>query len=137
MSAASATLRGRAAAEAQMVDSCRVERPGDPVTDPDSGEVTPSMTLIYGPDSPENGKCKVQQTISQGSNPSAGSHAFTIQDSRVDFPVSAGPLMVDDVITMTASALDPQLVGTVFRVSELFHKTYATAQRTRVEEITE
>ena len=131
MSAVSATLRGRAAAEALMLDSCKVERPGDPVTDPESGNVTPSMSPVY------EGKCKVQQTMSQGANPSAGSHAFTIQDSRVDFPVSAGPLMVDDVVTITASELDPQLVGTVFRVAELFHKTYATAQRTRVDEVTE
>lgn len=131
MSAASATLRGRAAAEALMLDACRVERPGESVTDPDSGDVTPSMSPVF------EGKCKVQQTMSQGANPAAGSHAFTIQDSRVDFPVSAGPLMVDDVVTMTASALDPQLVGTVFRVAELFHKSYATAQRTRVEEVTE
>lgn len=114
-----------------MLDSCKVERPGDPVTDQESGTVTPSMSPVYA------GKCKVQQTMSQGANPSAGSHAFTIQDSRVDFPVSAGPLMVDDVVTITASELDPQLVGTVFRVSELFHKTYATAQRTRVDEVTE
>jgi len=60
-----------------------------------------------------------------------------VQDSRVDFPVSAGPLAVDDVVTITASVLDPQLVGTVFRVVELFHKSMATAQRTRVETVAE
>lgn len=131
MSAEAAVLDGRRAAESLMLDQCTVTRPGDPVTDPETGEVTPSSTPVY------SGPCKVQQTISQGSNPSAGSHQFTIQDSRVDFPVSAGPLMVDDIVTVTSSALDPQLVGTVFRISELFHKSFATAQRTRVEEVTE
>lgn len=131
MSAEAAVLAGRRAAESLMQDTCTVERPGEPVTDPETGEVTPSLTSVY------TGPCKVQQTISQGSNPSAGSHAFTIQDSRVDFPVSAGPFAVDDVVTVTASALDPQLVGTVYRVAELFHKSFATAQRTRVEEVTE
>ena len=131
MNAVAATLRGRLAAEELMLDQCTVTRPGDPATDPETGEVTPSSTPVY------DGPCKVQQTISQGSNPSAGSHQFTIQDSRVDFPVSAGPLAVDDVVTMTASALDPQLPGTVFRVAELFHKSFATAQRTRVETVTE
>jgi len=114
-----------------MLDSCDVMRPGEPVTDPETGDVTPSATFVY------SGPCKVQQTISQASNPTAGSHAFTIQDSRVDFPVSAGPLMVDDVVTITASVLDPQLVGSEFRVVELFHKSMATAQRTRVEQATE
>lgn len=129
MGAVDATLRGREAAEALMVDACDVMRPGEPVTDPETGEVTPSSTFVY------SGPCKVQQTISQASNPTAGSHQFTVLDSRVDFPVSAGPLRVDDVVTMTASVLDPQLVGSVFRVVELFHKSMATAQRTRVEQV--
>jgi len=131
VSAEAAVLAGRREAEALMVDACTVSRPGDPVTDPDTGEVTPSSTPVY------SGPCKVQQTISQASTPSAGGHQFTVQDSRVDFPVSAGPLMVDDVVTVTASVLDPQLAGSVFRVVELFHKSFATAQRTRVSELVE
>lgn len=129
MSAEAAVLAGRREAEALMVDECLVHRLGDPVTDYFSGQVATPRTLVY------EGGCKVQQTISQASNPSAGSHAFTVQDSRVDFPVSAGPLMVDDVVTVTASVLDPQLVGCEFRVAELFHKSFATAQRTRVEQV--
>ena len=93
------------------------------------GNVSPALSLVY------SGVCKVQQTITQASSPSAGGHQFTLQDSRVDFPVSAGPLAVDDVVTLTASVLDPQLVGHSFRVIELFHKSYATAQRTRVSEV--
>jgi hypothetical protein len=114
-----------------MIDTCDVTRPGDPVTDPETGNVTPGSTFVY------SGPCKVQQTISQASNPSAGGHSFTVQDSRVDFPVAAGPLMVDDVVTITASVLDPQLAGSTYRVVELFHKSMATAQRTRVEQVTE
>ena len=118
-----------------MVDACTVDRPGPPVTDPETGAVSATSTPIYGPDSAEAGKCKVQRTATQASNPTAGGHQFTLQDSRVDFPVSAGPLMVDDVVTLTASVLDPQLVGRSFRVTELFHKSYATAQRTTVSEV--
>jgi hypothetical protein len=129
VSAEAAVLAGRREAEALMVDACDVMRPGDPITDPETGNVTPGSTFVY------SGKCKVQQTISQASNPTAGEHSFTVQDSRVDFPVSAGPLQVSDTVTVTASVLDPQLVGREFRVAELFHKSYATAQRTRVEEV--
>jgi len=129
VSAEAAVLAGRREAEALMVDACTVSRPGDPTTDPETGNVTPSSTLVY------TGPCKVQQTISQASNPNAGGHAFTVQDSRVDFPVAAGPLLVNDVVIMRVSVLDPQLVGREMRVVELFHKSFATAQRTRVTEV--
>ena len=129
MSAVDAVLAGRREAEALMLDSCDVMRPGEPVTDPETGNVTPGETFVY------SGPCKVQQTISQASNPSAGGHQFTVQDVRWDTPVSAGPFLVGDVVTMVASVLDPQLAGRVFRVIETFHKSGATAQRTRVSEV--
>ena len=140
MSAGAAVIAGRAEAELLMFDACTVDRPGPPVTDPETGEVTPSMERIYP--TPEQiaagnpGKCKVQQTIAQSSNPTAGGHSFTVQNTRWDTPVSAGPFAVDDVVTMTGAVLDPQMVGRVYRVVELFHKSGATAQRVRVEEIT-
>jgi hypothetical protein len=112
-----------------MFDACIVDRPGPVVTDPDSGVVAPSLSRIYA------GKCKVQQTIAQSSNPTAGGHSFTVQSTRWDTPVSAGPFAVNDVVTMTGAVLDPQLVGRVYRVVELFHKSGATAQRVRVEEV--
>lgn len=118
----------RVQAESLMIDSCTVERPGGLVTDAE-GNVAPVLTPVYA------GRCKVQKTATQAANPSAGGHQFTLQDSRVDFPVGAGPLAVDDVVTLTAAALDPQLVGRLFRVTELFHKSYATAQRTTVSEV--
>jgi hypothetical protein len=111
-----------------MVDACTVHRPGGVYTDP-NGVVAPSLTLVY------TGAAKVQQTISQASAPEAGGHQYTVQEARVDFPVPAGPFLVGDVVTVTSSDLDPQLTGRKFRVIELFHKSYATAQRTRVEEV--
>ena len=129
MSAVDAVLDGRREAESLMLDMCTVSRLGEPVTDPETGVVTPGETFVY------SGPCKVQQTISQASNPSAGGHQFTVQDVRWDTPVTAGPFLVGDVVTMVASVLDPQLVGRAFRVIETFHKSGATAQRTRVSEV--
>jgi len=129
VSAAAAVLAGRAAAEALMVDACTVRRQGPQVTDYFTGQVTNSSVLVY------EGPCKLQQTISQAANPSSGGHAYTVQDVRWDTPVTAGPFLVDDVVTVTAAALDEQLVGRVYRVSELFHKSGATAQRVRVSEV--
>lgn len=129
MSASDAVLAGRIEAESLMVDSCTVHRPGEPVTDPGTGVVTTPLTLVY------TGKCKFQQTLAQSSNPVAGGHQFTVQDVRWDTPVGAGPFLVDDVVTVTAAALDPDLVGAGYRVTDPFHKTGATAQRTRVERV--
>jgi hypothetical protein len=122
--------RGRRAAEALMVDACTVGRPVDVYTDQTNGQVVTVSTPVY------EGRCKVQQTIAQSSSPEAGSHQYTVQTARLDLPVSAGPVMVDDTVTVTAAVMDPQLVGRVYRVVELFHKSFATAQRVRVEEVT-
>jgi len=68
-----------------MVDTCTVQRPGEPVTDPVTGSVTPRLSAVY------TGACKVQQTIAQSSNPTAGGHAFTVQDSCPG-PYAVGPM---------------------------------------------
>jgi hypothetical protein len=113
-----------------MLDTCTVHRPGEPATDSD-GNVTPSLTLLY------TGPCKIQQTLAQSSNPEAGGHQYTVQDTRWDTPVmSSVQFEVDDVVTITEAILDPQLTGRVYRVTDQFHKTGATAQRTRVSEVT-
>lgn len=129
MTAPEVLARGRVAAEALMLDACTVHRPGAVVTDPDTGVAAPSLTLVY------TGKCKVQQTLAQSSNPEASGHAFTVLDTRWDTPVGAGPFVVDDVITMTVATEDADLVGQVFRFKEPFHKSLATAQRARVEAV--
>ena len=129
MTVVDAVMRGRVAAEALMLDSCTVERSSGTVTNTDTGKVYPALSTIY------TGPCKIQQTLAQSSNPVAGEHRFTVQDTRWDTPVSAGPFMVGDVVTITAAVLDSQLVGRVFRIVETFHKSGATAQRTRAEEV--
>lgn len=121
--------RLRAEAEALMFDSCTVDRPGEVTTNPDTGVVGSGLTRVY------EGKCKIQQTLAQSSNPTAGGHSFTVQSTRWDTPITAGPFAIDDVVTLTDATLDPQLAGRVYRVVELFHKSGATAQRVRVEEV--
>jgi hypothetical protein len=116
----------REQADSAMLDTCTVHRPGPPVTDPDTGAVTPSLTLLY------TGPCKIQQTLAQSSNPEAGGHQFTVQDTRWDTPIDAGVFEVNDVVTVVDAVLDPQLTGRVYRVTDPFHKSGATAQRTRV-----
>lgn len=121
--------RGRRAAEALMVDTCRIERPGASVTDPETGVVSPSYTLVY------EGPCKVQQTLAQSSTVESGGAVYTVQDTRLDIPVGAGPIDIDDRVTMLTGVYDPALLGSVYRVTELFKASLKTAQRSRVEEL--
>jgi len=123
-------MDGRIAAEALMVDSCRIERPGEVVTDPDSGVVSPSHELVY------EGRCKVQQTLAQSTDAEAGGAVFTVQGSRLDIPVGAGPVRTGDRVRMLSGVHNPALAGNVYRIVELFEKSWQTAQRVRVEELT-
>lgn len=130
MSVESAMLRGRAAAEALMVDACELSTPGEQVTDPDTGVVSNTATPVY------SGKCKFQQTQSQASSPEAGGHQFTVQETQLHVPVGVGPVAVGQTARCTAARYNPALVGNVYRVVEVFEKSFMTAQRVRVEEVT-
>jgi hypothetical protein len=129
MSRATVIARGRAAAEAGMVDTCIIRRPGVDVTDPFTGEVTPQLTDVY------QGKCRIQQRRSQAREEDAGEAYILVQAVELQLPVSLTGLQVDDQVTVTASR-DPDLVGRLFRVHDLAYKTDATARRPQVEEIT-
>lgn len=124
--AESVLLQGRAVAESLMLDSCTTQRPGPNVTDPNTGAVTPSLTPVY------TGACKVQGATAQAANPEAGGHAYVIEELQLHFPVSSH-LRVDDVVTITASTMDADLVGSTFRLVELARGTFRTADRWNVE----
>lgn len=131
VSAQSAILQGRAAAEQLMVDACSITRvtgaPG-PI-DPDTGQRTPAPTeTVY------TGKCRVQTYEAHEATPDSGEHVYTLQRYFIHLPVAA-TVDVDDQITVTAAVMDPNLVGRSYRVVALLHKTYATANRVAVDEI--
>jgi hypothetical protein len=125
------TARGQAAAEAGMVDACVIRRRSGPTTDPDTGVVTPTYTTVY------TGKCKTQQAPAGGNaNPSVVGEAYLLMlRLEVHLPMTVAGLDTDDEITITSSR-DPDLVGRVFLIRELAHKTYATARRVGVQERT-
>lgn len=128
MSAFDTTMRGREAAEAIMYDTCIASRPGEPVTD-DDGIVTTPIIELYA------GKCKVQTTVAQAASPVAGGHAFTVENLQLHLPVATS-LNTGDTATITASLLDPSLVGLTFRLVELARGSQRTAARWNVELVT-
>lgn len=129
MSAESAVLEGRLRAESLMLDSCAITRPGDPVTDYNSGEVTSTSTPVY------SGKCKVQSKDSATANPEAGEHTFTVVSRQVHIPANAADVKDGDVVTLTASRLNAFTVGKQYRVSGFTPDTFDTAARLPVKEI--
>ena len=133
MSAASALLRGRALALSLMVDTCTVTRldPATTTTDPDTGVVTKGFTTIY------SGPCKVQRVprASRTQPVSVGEAEVILSRLELHVPTSAVGILADDIATITASTFDADLVGKVFHVRELAHKSWETARRYGVEEV--
>lgn len=114
-----------------MVDACAITRvTGQPgPLNPDTGVRDPApVATVYA------GKCRVQTYEAHESTPDSGEHVYTVQRYAIHLPVTAD-VKVDDQITVTASVLDPVLVGRSYRVVGLLHKTFATANRVAVDEI--
>lgn len=128
MSRESVLARGRTAAELGMRDTCTVGREGDPVTDAD-GDVTRTSTTLY------TGKCRVQQHQATADRQDIGEDNLLLLRIEVQLPMSVTGLEVGDEITVTAS-VDADLVGRVFRIHDLAHKTDATARRVQCVERT-
>lgn len=123
-------MAGRALAESLMIDTCIIDRPGEAVTDPETGAVTPSYAPVYV------GKCKVQQTLAQSASPEAGGAVYTVQGARLDVPVGVGPVETGDRVRLSTGVHNPALAGNVYRIVEIYEKSWQTAQRVRVEELT-
>jgi hypothetical protein len=125
MSAASTALRGRQKALELMTDSCTVQHLTGSSTDQETGVVTPTYTSVY------SGVCKVQQSNPATTPTDIGQAAVFVGQLVLHLPVTDGSALVapDDLVTVTACALDASLVGKTFRLRGPAHKSYATARR--------
>ena len=84
-----------------------------------------------------SGKCKVQTYEPHESARASGDHVYTEQRYHLHLPIGAGPIEVDDEALITAAFADSELVGKTYRIAGLHSKTFATAQRLLVDEITD
>ena len=119
----------REQADSTMLDTCTITRPGAPVTDPSTGDVTNTPTTVY------SGKCKVQSKDSATASPEAGEHTFTVVSRQVHIPANAADVQDGDVVTITASRLNAFTVGKQYRVGGFTPDTFDTAFRLPVKEI--
>ncbi|GAA0738792.1 hypothetical protein Drose_04170 [Dactylosporangium roseum] len=118
-----ALLRGRAAAESLMQDTCTVQHQTGETTDPETGVVTYTHVVVY------SGKCKIQQAAPATNPTNVGEAAVFVGQLVLHLPMSVTGVQPDDLVTITASVLDPDLAGRTFRLRGPVHKSYLTARR--------
>jgi hypothetical protein len=129
MSAESVTLAGRTAAEALMVDTCVISRSsGSGTFNETTGAYSGSSTEVYA------GKCRVKPRDNADRVVQYGQEAVSFWPFIVSVPMSVTTVALDDVVTITDSALDPALFGLSLRVREVLSGTHLTARRLSCEE---
>lgn len=129
MSSSILTERGRWAAEQQMTDACTIQHPTGSSTDPATGVVTPTYSTVY------TGAAKVNR-IGSPAGQDVGEAHLAVLSPTIHVPITVTGVVQGDLVTITASTLDPELVGRTFRVQGPIHETYLTARRLQCTEMT-
>lgn len=92
-----------------MVDECVIRRDGGTTYDPETGYPTPVTTEVYA------GKCRIQQQTASAADRNVGEAAVLLLHLEVQVPMSVVGVQADDVVEVTASRHDPDLLGRRFR----------------------
>lgn len=126
--AAGALKMGRAMARQMMDDTVRVYRLGDPVWDEAAGDYVTSEVEVYA------GPARTRVPRAFGNRVDEQGDAVTVQEATLSLPVegSAG-VVVDDLVEVTSSTYDPDMVGLVLRVAQVHWQSHSTARRFGVE----
>lgn len=132
MSRKTALDRGRAAAEASMVDSCLIERAASSTMDA-NGVVTRTWSPIY------RGRCRFQEqsgrTAAQIEKPGEAFVRLLHRELQLPVATSLG-VRAEDRVTPTACVNDPDLVGRRHFVKSEAAGSEKTARRLGIEEVT-
>lgn len=121
---------GRGVAERLMTDACTIQRQAGSSMSEVTLVVTPTLTSVY------TGKCRVKGQQIQDAASNAGERPTVTREYVVSIPLSTTSVQVDDLVTITASALDPTQVGKVLVVLGVGHGSQITARRIRCQEVT-
>lgn len=128
-----AVQRGRVLAESLMTDACTITEAGtgDPIYDPVTDTYQyPAVTVVY------DGKCRVRPARTEDRSRDAGADVVTTRSSVISIPMDVTAVSVDAVVLITASAQDPALADTRFRVVGVTKGSQVTARRLVCEEVT-
>lgn len=119
-----------AAARLLLLDVCNVDRPGEPVFDPNTGLHTVGSTPII-----VAGACNLTPFTGVGFlTEQFGGEAVDTSKYQLSLPWDAAEVRKGDIVTMVSSA-DPDLAGRRYSVVGPLHETFQTARRLVVEEI--
>jgi len=134
MSAITAVFRGRQAAINLMIDTVTIKRLTGQVTNLQTGAVVDTYTTLY------NGIGRIQRVRGQrlgSAHPAvvAGAQLYQ-QPLAVHVPITVTGIILEDVVTVINSVLDPDLNGRSFWVQVLPPKSYTTAHRYGLQEVT-
>lgn len=134
---------GRDAIEAIMTDRCRITKPGvgAKVFNETTGQYDePPRVVVY------EGKCRIQVKADINSNlveTTSGDHEWTYLTATLQIPIYAGAadtgdpgdVRPDNVAEMLSVAADDTLIGRVFNIQGIYHKSHATHRRWRIREV--
>jgi len=131
MTAGSTLLRGRKAAEALMVDACTVTRiTGETVTT--TGAIINTTAPVYA------GKCRIQVRTRErlgGSGREIGEAYVIVSRLELHLPMTVPDILEGDLVVITASLYDPNLVNRPFTVRDSINKTHLTSRRITILEV--
>lgn len=125
MSAFTAAVKGRRAAEALMTDACTITRQSlaDPVLNTTTGELVDEPSVLY------TGKCRVKPVPSNRTGGElVGETVVARQAAIISIPYAEGDMNEGDRIEVTDSP-DTQLAGQHFLIKSIQVGTHATARR--------
>lgn len=117
----------RADAEEGMLDTCEIVLPtGERVFNKGTGKYEEGETPLY------TGKCKLKNSAALNASQESALAVFTVE--RLVLYLPFGPeFKIGAVVRYLTSDTNPNLVGNVYRVTGLNHRSQATAQRLNVE----
>lgn len=128
MSAETTLARAQVFAARLMVDACTIQRRTGSTPIGDSGDTTPTYITIY------TGICKMQQAGAAFARPAdVGQAELFLTRMSLHVPVTAPVAQPDDLLTITASVHDPDMVGRQWHIRGLPDKSWPSAHRYSVE----
>ena len=110
--------------------SCTITRATPGTFNPATGAITPGTpTTIY------TGVCLVRPNAWEGSDTQVGQQEVRYRGARLKLPPDTA-VEKDDIVVVTASQHDPELVGRSFRITDVPHDDWQIGRVAIREEVT-
>jgi hypothetical protein len=123
VSATETASAGRSLAERQMTSTVRYFDLGDPVTDPDTGEVTRPET------NPHTSRCRVRPATMRDFHSQAGGEELFASNYVVAIPFEQVPPPEVKQHCVIESSPDPAMVGVELQIRQVAYGDHVTARR--------